>query len=61
MKFSFSYTGCQTKAKESSLSEYLLIARGRRDGFRSFLKVFVQSVLYHDKEEMHSEMELIIY
>ena len=37
--FSFSQTGCQTKARESSLPHYLIIAwESRKDGFIPFPK-----------------------
>ena len=44
-KFSFSKTGCLTKAKELSLPYYLFIAKGRRTvGFILFPKVSISSM-----------------
>ena len=40
-EFSFSYTSCQTKAEEPSLSYYLPIAGGRIFGFIPFPRVLV--------------------
>ena len=40
-EFSFSYTSCQTKAEEPSLSYYLPIAGGRIIGFIPFPRILV--------------------
>ena len=40
-KFSFSYTGCQTKTREASLSYYLHIAGGRIIEFIPFIRILV--------------------
>ena len=42
-EFSFSLTGCLTKARELSLSFYLLLVKERRDGLMPFPRAFVQS------------------
>ncbi len=43
-EFSFSWTGCQTKAKEHSLPYYLLIAGGRQ--MDSSLRVLAQNEMW---------------
>ena len=42
-EFSFSLTGCQTKAKEPSLPYNITMAGERIDGFMPFLKALAQS------------------
>ena len=42
-EFSFSLTGCRTKSKGISISHYLHIARGKRDGLMSLPRLLSRS------------------
>ena len=56
--FSLFKTGYRTKAKEPSLLNYLLVARGRIIGFIPFLKIFV--LCYYVKyNQPHAGFKLV--